>query len=138
MTCQLLFISDSDSVLLNWMLFFPDVLVYVSLQTVVLYIVIFVLHFVTCIFHIILFVIGDIFLLKFYIIFCAVILHRHSTYCLLLVEVSYHVYACMIRIDAANTVYFFLPVSLLFVSRVHNYYPVCHGGRGMGRPQINV
>ena len=54
-TCQLLFISDS--VLLNWMLLFPDVLVYVSLHTVVLYIVIFVLHFVTCIFHIILFVI---------------------------------------------------------------------------------
>ena len=57
MTCQLLFISDSDSVLVNWMLLFPDVLVYVSLHPVVLYIVIFVLHFVTCIFHIILFVI---------------------------------------------------------------------------------
>ena len=117
-------------------------LVYVSLHTVVLYIVIiFVLHFVTCIFHIILFIIvywRYFFILILHNILCwfsQVILH--STYCLLLVEVSYHVFACMI--DAANTVSFFLPVSLLFVSRVHNYFRYGTregGGGGSDRKQM--
>ena len=36
----------------------------------------------------------------------------------------------MLLRDAANTVSFFLPVSLLFVSRMHNYFRYVTGGGG--------